>query len=79
MCFLLQRAQLHFKVIQITIEVLSTLQKWSKEISWKTEEIIGSDFSTYTEQLKLLKKRKKQKVKISNDNFIWLFTITPDL
>lgn len=60
MCFLLQRAQLHFKAIQITIEVLSTLQKWSKEISWKTEEIIGSDFSTYTEQLKELSKKKKE-------------------
>ena len=39
-----------------------------RDILENWEEIIGSDFSTYTEQLKeLIKKEKKKEVKISND------------
>ena len=40
-----------------------------RDILENCEEIIGSDFSTYTEQLKeLIKKEKKKEVKISNDD-----------
>ena len=40
-----------------------------RDILENCEEIIGSDFSTYTEQLKeLIKKEKKKEVQISNDD-----------